>query len=322
MNPEISSTDWSTSYSQYLARSVALSARTLSLYQLALERVSQGKLTPTIFQDHFPAFMVAHAGEITTRLAEVGSRFLSDFVRISSSFSQQVPEMAEGERELVPPQFDATNPARWYEQIAEYMGQLNARAIKAYRSQLDHVAAGETTPSEAQQHTAEQMAQRLPVYMQMMTGIYFDLLNGLNDVRSAYEETYFRDILARYESDDHEPTVVVMLSGPAGTTATASLSITNTTRERARIAYDILDVRRADGVGPSVAPAITFVPETLELEPGKEETLTLSLQLEPERYDLQALYSGTLLLTGAADAPLRVELRILCTATSSKPSNG
>src|SRR5437868_2466531 len=132
----MSEADWSTSYSQYLARSAAISARTLNLYQLALERVSQGKLPPTVFQDHFPAFAAAHGPEFANRFAEVGSRFLSELVRLGPSFSQQA--------EKGMPQFDASNPARWYEQVAEYAGQANARAIRAYREQLDRVAAGET----------------------------------------------------------------------------------------------------------------------------------------------------------------------------------
>src|SRR5215471_17963971 len=89
MTPKTNATDWSTSYSQYLARSAAMSARSLNLYQLALERISQGKLPPTIFQDHFPGFAVAHAAEFTNRLSEVGSRFLSDLVRLGASFAQQ-----------------------------------------------------------------------------------------------------------------------------------------------------------------------------------------------------------------------------------------
>jgi hypothetical protein len=323
MTPEMNSTDWSTSYSQYLARSAALSARTLNLYQLALERMSQGKLRPTIFQDHFPAFAVAHGAEFTKRFAEVGSRFLSDLVRLGSSFSQQAPDTgATAERESLPPRFDVSNPARWYEQVAEYAGQLNARAIKAYRTQLDRVAAGEITPSEVQQQTAEQTAKQLPGYMQLMTQLYFDLLNGLNDIRSAYEETYFRGLLATAEPDNSDASVTLTLSGPAGTTATASLSITNTTGQPARIGHQIVDVRRADAAGPSLVPTILFVPEALELGPDEEGTLTLSLRLDPEQYDSNTLYTGAMYLTGGSDVPLGVELRILGTAVASKHSGG
>ena len=322
MTPETNSTDWSTSYSQYLARSAAISARTLNLYQLVLERVSQGKLPPTIFQDHFPSFAAVYGAEFANRFAEVGSRFLSDLVRLGSSFSQQPLDtgVAASERETIPPRFDPSNPTRWYEQIAEYAGQLNARAIKAYRAQLDRVAAGDTTPSEAQQHTAEQMAQQLPGYMQLVTRLYFDLLNGLNDVRSAYEEAYFGGILATAISGDSEPPVTLTLAGPVGTTVATWLSVTNTTGQRTRIGHQVADVRRADGGGPSLIPAIVFVPEMLELEPGEEGTLGVSLQLDSKQYDTNVLYTGALQLTGGSEVLLEVELRILANAVAAKHS--
>lgn len=320
--PEPNSTDWSASYSQYLARSAAISARSLNLYQLALEHVAQGKLPPTIFQDHFPHFAVAHAAEFTNRFAEVGSRFLGNLVRFGSSFPQQAGGTDAAEAEVAPPEFDPSNPSRWYEQMAEYAGTLNARAVKAYRSQLDRVAAGETTPSEVQQQTAEQMAERLPNYMQHMTQIYFNLLNELNEVRAAYEETYFRGLLITAKSDHSDPTVILTLSGPVGSTATVSLAVTNTTEQRAQIGHQVADIRRVDGVGPSFFPTIAFAPEHLEIDPNDEGTLTISLMLDSQKYEVDHLYGSTLLLTGGSDVPLRVELRILATAVSSQDSNG
>jgi len=322
MTPDPNSTDWSTSYSQYLARSAALSARTLNLYQLALERVSQGKLPPTIFQDHLPAFAAAHAGELSQRLSEVGSRFLSDLVRLGASYARQQPnaDSVAAEQEIVPPKFDAANPAGWYEQLADYAGQLNARAVKIYRAQLDRVAAGEATPSEVQQHAAEQMAQQLPNYMQVMTQLYFDLLNGLNEVRSTYEETYFHGLLAATRPSDE--TAPVTLTAPLGATAAASLSITNTTGQPSRIDREVAEVRRVDGAGPSLIPAIVFVPETLELGPEEEGTLTISVQLDPEQYDPDVIYAGRLYLTGGSEVPLEIDLRILATSGASNAANG
>ena len=134
--------EWSTSYSQYLTRSAALSARTLKLYLEALERISRGKLTPTIFQDHFPRFAQAHATEYSARLAEAGARFLGELMRLGASLAQERPGsgMPAGDTDAVPPRFDPTNPVRWFEQLAEYAGRLNARALKLYREQLDRVA--------------------------------------------------------------------------------------------------------------------------------------------------------------------------------------
>src|SRR5262249_6082181 len=173
------------SNSKYLSLSASISSRILLLYQLVMERISQGKLPPTIFQEHFPSFAAAHGQEFANRFSELGSRFLTDFVHFGTRFSHRVSDSASNgvDRAIDPPQFDAANPGRWSEQLAEYAGQLNARAVKAYRTQLDRVAAGETTPSEVQQQTANQLADQVPGYMQMMTRLYFDLLNGINDVR-------------------------------------------------------------------------------------------------------------------------------------------
>jgi hypothetical protein len=322
MKPDIDPGDWSTSYSQYLARSAAVSARTLNLYQLALERISRGELPATIFQDHFPRFAAAHGTEFMNRFANVGSRFLTEVVQIGSGLSQHpagvTASAAEGE--TAPPQFDPSNPARWYEQIAEYAGELNARAVRAYRAQLDRVAAGETTPSEVQQQTADQMAHQLPGYMQRMTRLYFDLLNGLNDVRSAYEETYFRGLLASAKPESGDRAVALMLAGSVGGTAAASLCVTNATGQRTQIGHQITDVRREDGAGPSLVPAIVLAPKGLELGPEEEGTLTVSLWLDPEQYDTNALYKGALYLTGGSEVPLEVELRILATDAAAKSS--
>jgi hypothetical protein len=317
---ETDPSDWSTLYSQYLARSAAISGRTLNLYQLALERVAQGTLPPTIFQDHFPSFALAHGAEFSNRFAEVGSQFLSNVVQLGSKFSHHSPHASEGTAHAERlPEFDA-DPSRWYEQVAEYAGRLNARAIKAYRSQLDRVAAGEMTPGEVQQQTAEQMARQLPENMQIMTRLYFDLLNGLNDIRSAYEETYFRGLLAAAKPENGEGPAALKLTGPIGSTVTADLSVSNTTRQPTLIGHQVVDARRADGAGPSLIPAVVFVPERLELGPGDEGALRVSLWLDPEQYDPDVLYSGAIYLDGGSEVPLKLELKILATGVLPNPT--
>src|SRR5689334_13295687 len=247
---ETEPSDWSTLYSQYLARSAAISGRTLNLYQLAMERVAQGALPPTIFQDHFASFALEHGAEFSKRFAEVGSRFLSNVVQLGSNSSDH----SSGANQEIPnaealPQFDG-DPSHWYEQIAEYAGRLNARALKAYRSQLDRVAAGEVTPSEVQQQTAERMARLLPANLQIITQLYFDLLNGLNEIRAAYEETYFRGLLGTTRPENGERPAALKLTGPLGSNVTGDLSVGNTTRQRASITHQVVEARRADGAGP------------------------------------------------------------------------
>jgi len=309
--------DWSTSYSHYLTRSAALSARALKLYLEGLDRISQGRLTPTVFQDHFPRFAQAHATEYSAQLAETGARFLSELVRLGASLGQQRHGAAPPEPETIPPRFDPTNPVRWFEQLAEYAGQLNARAVRMYRAQLDSVASGEATPSEVQQNTSDYLARQMPEYLQRLTHLYFDLLNSWNDVRARYEETYFRSVLGEARTEESEPPPALTLSGASGETVSASIAVTNTAVERTQIGWTLTDVRRTDGVGKAFVPDVTVFPETLELEPDEEGTLTLSLLLNPSRYDSGALYTGTLYVTGSAGFQVEVQLRILAGANPS-----
>ncbi len=254
-----SSADWSTTYSNFLSRASGQAAATLELYQQALIRVSEGKLEPTVFQTHFPKFIQAHGSRYTSRLSEIGSHFLSRLVELSSSYSRQGAEPGApnfGEPELVPPRFEADSPLRWFEQLGEYSGKLNNRALKAYREQLDQVAAGEKTPAQVQQNAVNQLSNRFPQFLQQITELYFDLLNGMNDVRANYQRDYFQSVLALAEKPDRIPPVVVQLTAPRGEVASASLSVANTSAEKCGVLFRFTDARRADGAGPAFAPEL------------------------------------------------------------------
>ena len=308
MTTENDLADWSTSYSQYLTRSAALSARTSKLYQEALEGVSKGKISPIVFQEHFPRFVQAHAAEYATLLAGAGARFFSDLIRQGAALGQS---RSGSEPEIVPPRFDASNPVRWFEQLAEYAGQIGARGVKTYRTQLDRVAAGETTPSEVQQNTTEYLSRQLPEFLQHSTRLYFELLDSLNELRTKYEETFFRGVLAEAANRESEPPVTLTLSGPSGATVSASLSITNTTGQRTRVGHRMTDVRRSDGVGRAFVPSIVILPESMELEPDQDGTISLSLRLDPQHYDPGAQYVGMLYVIGGSALQVEVQVRIV-----------
>ena len=111
---------------------------------------------------------------------------------------------------------------------------------------------------------------QLPNYLQQLAGTDFGLLNRLNDLRAEYEEGCFRRVLASAAPEEGQAATVLALTGPLGSTASASLRAANTSDERATVRYLVSDVRRADGVGPAFDPKISIVPDTLELEPEEE----------------------------------------------------
>jgi hypothetical protein len=297
--------DWPLAYSQYLARSAAQTGQTLKLYNEVLEHVSRGRLSATVFHDYFPRFAHTRGAGYATKIGELGARFLNELLQGTAT-----------EAELTPPRFDSSDPMKWSEQLAEYAGKLNARALAAYRAQLDQVAANEIRPEVVQQTTADYLSRNLPGYLQRAARLYFELLNGLNDIRAACEEDYFRGLLASASPQEKDPPILLNLKAPIGETVSASISIANTTESRAMVRCTATDVRRTDGVGPAFQPEIELAPEGLELGPGEEGSLRLSLQLDETKYDAEALYAGTVYITGPGESPVEVQLRITATPNS------
>lgn len=316
--------DWSTTYSHFLSSATAQAAATLGLCQQALLKVSEGKLEPTAFQSEFPRFVQEHGAGYANKLSNLASRFLSRLVEISAAYSRQsleFPAAGAVEAEITPPRFEPENPARWFEQFAEYAGKLNNRAVKTYRSQLDAVASGEMTPAQVQQRAVDDLSHKLPLLLQEMTGLYFDLLNGLNEIRAGYERDYFLGVLALADRPEREPPVLLNVTAPRGETAFASLSIANTTDQKQAIRFVHTDARRIDGAEPAFKPEIGITPENLELDPGEEQRIQLSIVLNENDYDEGAPYTCTLYISGGDALRVEVDLRIVATALAHSANN-
>lgn len=306
--------DWSTSYAQFLSRSAANSQKILKLYQQTLEYVAQGRLPSTVFQEYYPLFIQRHGAGYAERLSQLGAEFLGSLAALSGRDSRKA---TEDEGEIPVPVFDPSNPARWFEQYAEYAGKLNARALKAYRSQLDQVAAGEQTPADAQQKMAADMSAKLPGYMEESGRLYLEMMSRLDELRGRYEEDYLGGILAIADGPAKAAVTDVVLSAPLGGVAFASFTITNTTGARTPIRYIATEVRRMDGVGSAFAPKVAIAPEVLELGPGEEGTITFSVQMEADRYEVEKPYVGFLYITGDGDLRVELQLRIVATGAIS-----
>ncbi len=314
------SAEWAAWYAQYLTRSTSQSAKSLELFQQVLECVARGQLAPSALQDLLPGFAQARGAEHANKLTALSSRFFSGLVQIGTLFLQEQAELVTPgipTSEASPPQFDATDPVKWFQQLTDYAGQLSARAAKIYQSHLERAAAGDTAPSQLQQATSDYFARRLPVHLRKIGKLYFDLLNGLNEVLTSYQRDYLSSVLANANRGDKEAPFVLNLSAALNETASASLSLANTNPERAIIRCSVSDVRRADGVGPAFAPKVTITPDSLELASGEEGILRLSLLLDESDYDVDALYVGAVHVTGHGEPRIEVPLRIIATQSAA-----
>lgn len=314
-----SSADWSGTYSRFLAGSAAQAAATLGLYQQALLRVSEGKLEPAAFQNYLPVFAQTHGPAYVQRLSELGAEFLSRAVEIGAAFVRNGSHGSDPEFSdplPVPPRFEPGNPVLWYEQFADYAGKVNNRALRAWRAQLEEVAAGEKTPAEVQQHSVDVLSRKAPELLQQLAQLYLDLLSGVNEFRARYEKEYFQGLLRLANEPEREPPVLLQLAAPRGETAVASLTVSNTTGARSTVRFSYTDARRLDGVGPAFSPELQIAPAVLDLDPDQEGKIRLSIFLKETLFDEGAPYTCSLYIVGSDVHRVEVQLRITATQTT------
>ncbi len=307
--------EWSTWYTQYLRRAAEQSERTLDLYQRVIDCVSRGELAPSAHQDRLNAFYKTRGATYGAKLSDLTLRFFGGVVQSSTSYSREMSEVVTPNAAPPPPlpRLDPADPARWFQQLADYGRDLSANAATAYQAFLDRVAAGEVAPREVQLAAASFFERRVPEFLHDLGGRYFELLNGLNDIRSAGEQEFLADLLATAGRDGREPTLALTLVGPLGTSCTATISLANTRDEPALIRCSVTDVRRIDGVGPAFIPRIDITPDRLDLAPGEEASLSVVVRLDEDDYDPDVPYVGAVYITGHGEPRLEVPLRITAT---------
>jgi hypothetical protein len=305
-----------------LLRVATQSAQMLELYQEVMDSVARNELAATVLQDTQPAFVQARGAAYNNQFAEITMRFFTEMVQIGMTYTDELSDLLMPgviEQPLQPPQLNIADPILWYQQLNEYVVQLNARAVRIYRSLFERVSAGDVAPSQLQEVSSNYVEQRFPGYLRRLSVSYFELLNGLNDLYTGYQEEFLKGVLTTADRSDQEVSFLLNLIAPLGETASATVSLTNTTGAPTTIRCVASDIRRADGVGPAFAPEITITPDTLNLQPDDEASLTVSLNLDTDVFEADALYVGNLQITGHGEPKFEVPLHI--TASPSQENS-
>jgi hypothetical protein len=313
--------DWARRYEEYLASSAGRSARTLELYQDLLAAVSRGELAPTIIQELAASFTQArgsaYAGELTT----LSSRFFTGLVELGSGYARDlVDAIAPGTMPAtaaMPPSLDGSDWSTWFRQLTDYATDQGTAALGAYQSLLDRVAAGDVPPTAMSQTSQHFLETRLPDHLRRLVSLCFELLSGLDDIRNRYSEEFLEGVLQTGPVGGDDALFALDLVAPVGSTTSASLWITNTEDEPTVVDWSVPDVRRSDGVGPAFTPDVSITPTSVELAPGEDTQLVVSVVLDADRYEPDYLYLGALRVTGGDRELVEVPLRIRAVAVAA-----
>ena len=310
--------EWSDWYGQYLRNSASQSEKVQDLYQRVVERIARGELAPSALQDMLGAFYRARGHIYNEKLAQLTMRFFADLVKNVTAYSNELAQavMPGATPTPAPPELTSSDPAIWFQQLMDYYNQLSAHIGRSYRMLVDRMAAGQLGSEQIQRTAAEHLERRLPEYLRQLGTSYFGLLNGLNELRAQSEQEFLSGLLAT-EKQTKADSFAIELVAALGSTANASLSISNTRDVPTVIRCELTDVRRRDGVGPAFVPDIARTPERLELAPGEEGRVSLALSLDQDIYAAGAQYVGALHITGGGEPHIEIPLRI--TATDGAP---
>src|SRR4051794_39171186 len=288
-------------------------------YDEVMARVSRGELTPTILQDLMPSFVEARGASYAAELAELSMKFFSGLVELGTTYSSGLVEAVtpgvavDGATPQMPP-LDPADWSGWFQQLTDYAGQHGATAVGAYQALLDQVAAGEVPPTQLQQASTRYIEEQLPEQLRLLVRLCFELLNGLNDIRTRYSEEYLDGVLATTAGPEADPAPFALdLVAPLGEMASASITVSNTRDEPSVIACSVSDVRRSDGVGPAFRPDLALAPQKVELAAGEEVALTISILLRPPEFEPGPMYVGAARVSGRDDVVMEVPLRIRAT---------
>jgi hypothetical protein len=305
-------------YGEYLTLSAGQSARLLELYQEVMDHVSRGVLAPSVLQNMMVPFAQARGTELAGRLSDLSMRFLGGLVQVGTAYFQQLAHLAPEAAETLdpPPAFDSTDPAHTFQQLADYANRLRDQSWEAYLSMLRRVSSGDLDPEEVRRAASDHMEEHAPELVDRLGRLYFDLLGALSDLRAAYEEEYLEGVLAGARRDARQAASSLELRAPLGETASGSFTLENTRDEPMTVRCRATDVRRADGVNPAFSPDLRISPDTVQLAPGAEVDIRVSILLSVDDYAPEALYVGALVISRPDESLLEVPVRIVATGSA------
>ena len=305
---------WSARYREYLERSMARAGRAQDLNRELIKRVATGQLAPWTLESQLNTFAATRAASYSERIANITMAFLAGLIQIGSTYSYELVQAvlpgAVSEPEVVAPDFEPAKSADWFRDLTVFAAGENARVTAMLRMVMDKVAAGELAPADVEQVSSMFHTEHVPGSTGRLVELYLDLLTRLEEVHTSFSEEYLRTVMGPAPSEAAHPDRAAEVDAPLGEATSIRFAVTNTDLEPAVVACTLSGIRRADGVGPAFDPVVNVTPGRLELAPGAEATVELTIHADADHFQLGALYEGVFQVASATRTLLELPLRI------------
>lgn len=281
-------------FTDYLRESTESLRRTVELQTELTKRISLGDIAPVVVESRMAAFLGHSGGKYLSEVTEVAANFLARLIALNARQARDLVRFLDPEAVLGaspdPPRFDGDPSTDWTVRLQEYAAS-ETRALSERRSSGDDGAT--LTP------------QPVPELVDML----LEAFAQVGRIQSEYGARFLESVLELARAP-HPVDAVVRAVAPLGSPAEAFFAVTNNTSESADVRCSVSDVRRCDGVGPTIRPDVVIMPERFALSPDHEEVLHLSVPLSPRLFTAGAAYTGSIRVTGVGAATVDIPLEI------------
>ena len=314
---------WSARYREYLDRSVARAGRAQELNREVVSRVAAGQLAPWTLESHLSTFAATRAASYSEQIANITMAFLRDLVQMGATYSYELVEAVLPGAAPVPravaPDFEPAKSLDWFRDLSLFAAGENARVTAMLRMVMEKVAAGELVPSDVEQVSSKFHAGHLPNSTVRLLELYLDLLTGLEEVHASFGEEFLRTVLGTAPGDYEQSGGAVEVDVVLGEATSVRFAVTNTDPDPAVVACTLSGIRRADGIGPAFDPAVSTTPERLELAPGAEATVQLTIHADADHFQPGVPYDGVFRVASPTRTLLELPLRVHARAPEPVP---
>lgn len=314
---------WSRRYREYLERSIARAVRAQNLNREVTSRVAAGQLAPWTLESQLSTFAATRGAAYSERIANITMTFLSGLIQTGATYSYELVEAvlpgAAPAPKVVVPDFEPAKSLDWFRDLTVFAAAENARVAAMLRMMMEKVAAGELAPAEVEQISSRFHAGHLPNSTSRLVELYLDLLTGLEEVHASFSEEFLRTVLGPAPGDGERPDSAVEVDVTLGEDSSVRFAVTNTDADPAVVACTLSGIRRADGIGPAFDLAVSTTPERLELAPGAEATVQLTIHADADHFQPGVPYDGVFRVASPTRTLLELPLRIRARASEPAP---